>query len=240
MRELANASSVYGASMGRSDSIGDVNHPVVFEIERLQWVDGDYDQGGAYWGHTPGDYIYRAEGDGSDIIETMFVRAKSVTEAKDVVRERYPNSSFAANSDVNILAAAYLEAALWSTHNELFDDDETGEETENLLDSKYEPSDEMLHHFHTECEAFLEKARPLLELVEKEYGYSLDRAGYDFWMTQSGSGVSFSDRGLGDAGDELSAIARTFSEDDLYVGDDLQIHSGNQYRSAPAAQNSPS
>lgn len=234
MRELPDVSSVYGAPMGRRDSIGNVDHPVVFEIERLQWADGDYDQGGAYWGHTPGEYIYRAEGDGSDIVETMFIRAKSVTEAKAIVKERYPNATFAPSSDVEILAAAYLEAALWSTHNEFFDDDETGEETENLLDSRYEPSDEMLNHFHAECEAFIERARSLLELVERENGYSLDKAGYDFWMTQSGSGVSFSDRGLGDAGDELSAIARTFSEDTVYVGDDNLIHSANQYRSNPS------
>ncbi|NTF17511.1 hypothetical protein G6L37_03810 [Agrobacterium rubi] len=232
MRDLPEAGSAYGASMGRSDSTHDTDFPVVFEIERLEWVNGDYDQGGAYWGNTKDEYIYRAEGDSEDGLETMFIRAKSIIEAKKAVSERYQNASFDASSDVEIVASAYLEAALWSTHNEREDDDFENE-SENLLGSKYDPSDELRFHCRTVCEEFLDKARELLDQAEKEHGFSLDLAGYNFWMTQSGSGVSFSDRDLGDIGDKLSKIARSFSHDDLYIGDDDFIHSSNQYRSAP-------
>ena len=221
--------------MGRSDTVHDTDYPVQFEIERLEWVDGDYDQGGAYWGRNKDEYIYRAEGESADAVETMFIRAKSVSEAKARVIERYPNASFSVSSDVEIVAAAYLEAALWSTHNERQDDD-FDNESEHLLDSRYEPSEEMRRHFRAECERFVEMAANLLAEAESKHGYDLDRAGYDFWMTQSGSGVSFSDRDLGEVGDKLSEMVRElFSHDDIYVGDDDLIHSSNQWRSAPSA-----
>ena len=63
MYELSEVGGSRGAPMGRSDNIVDTDYPVEFEIERLQWVDGDYDQGGAYWGGGGGEYIYRAEGE---------------------------------------------------------------------------------------------------------------------------------------------------------------------------------
>jgi hypothetical protein len=50
MRDLPEAASEYGSSMGRQNDISDPEFPVVFEIERLRWVDGDYDQGGAFHG----------------------------------------------------------------------------------------------------------------------------------------------------------------------------------------------
>lgn len=215
--------------MGRSDTVHDADYPVEFEIERLEWVDGDYDQGGAYWGRTKGEYIYRAEGESADAVETMFVRAGSVSEAKARIIERYTNATFSVSSDVEIVAAAYLEAALWSTHNERQDDD-FDNESENLLDSRYEPSEEMRLHFKAECELFVELARDLLAEAEDKHGYGLDMAGYDFWMTQSGSGVSFTDRDLGEVGDKLSEMVRaSFEQDDLYVGDDDLIHSSNQW-----------
>lgn len=239
MRELSNAASAYGAEMGRRNRITDRDFPVVFEIQHLEWVDGGYDQGGAYWGRTKGDYIYRAEGESADAVEEMFVRAHSASEAKAAVLAEFPNASFTSSSDVDIMAAAYLEAALWSSTNDRYEEDPDNE-TEDLLGSRYEPSDEMRAHFHAICEQFHDKAQPLLDEAEKKYGYTLDRAGYDFWMTQSGSGVSFTDRDLGETGRQLKEIAKTFSEDYLYVGDDDMIHSGNQWRTAAAVDASAS
>jgi hypothetical protein len=221
--------------MGRGNGSADKHYPVKFDIERLEWVDGDYDQGGAYWGRSNNDYIYRAMGDSDDGVEEIFVRAKTVIEAKAAVLEEYPNATISSSSEVDIIAAAYLEAALWNTHNELFDEDPDNE-TENLLDSRYEPSEDIRRHFAAECERFHEEAKELLAEAETEHGYSLDQAGYDFWMTQSGSGVSFKDRGLGELGTKLYEIAKKFSEDYVYVGDDELIHSGYEYHSAPEIQ----
>lgn len=60
---LSKGYSSRGARMGRHNIIPDElprlpAHPPRFRMERLRWVDGAYDQGGAYWGM--GDSIYCA------------------------------------------------------------------------------------------------------------------------------------------------------------------------------------
>ena len=57
-------------------------------LYRLPFVDGCYDEGGAYWG-APAD-IYRAAGEDTEI----FVRAASRDEAKHQVHEQLPNARF--------------------------------------------------------------------------------------------------------------------------------------------------
>jgi len=71
------------------------NAAIKFSLTKLRWVDGDYDQGGAYWGHSPehGD-IYRAWGQGPEYVNEMFVRANSHEEAKAQVREQFKNATF--------------------------------------------------------------------------------------------------------------------------------------------------
>lgn len=230
MDKLSEAGSKYGASMGRSDTTVDTDFPVVFEMVRLEWVDGDYDEGGAYWGHTKNEYIYRAVGESAEAVEEMFIRGKSSSEAKATLLETYANATFAVSADVEVLTSAYLEAALWSSHN----DHEDSNDEENFLDSKWDVSEEMRAHFAAQCESFYEQAASLLAEAESAHGYSIDQAGYDFWMTQSGSGVDFTDRDLGKIGDDLKKIAKTFSEDDIYIGDDNLIHSSNEYRTKPS------
>jgi len=82
-RPLSNVSCKYGAPMGRSNTIPTNIKSAKLYLEKLKWVDGDYDQGGAYWGGGMGDTIYRAYEDDIEI----FVRAKSRVEAKAVVKE---------------------------------------------------------------------------------------------------------------------------------------------------------
>lgn len=231
MEKLSEAGSSYGASMGRSGNAVDTEFPVVFEIERLEWVDGAYDQAGAYWGRSDNDYIYRAVGESADAVEEMFIRAKTLSEAKATLIETYPNASIASSANVEVLTAAYLEAALWSTTNERYHDNPE-DEAENLNETEYEVAEEMRAHFAVECESFYSKAEHLLSEAEAIHGYSIDQAGYDFWMTQNGHGVGFEDRDLGNLGEELAKIAKTFSTDDVYVGDDDLIHSSHEYRTS--------
>ncbi len=54
---------------------------------------------------------------------------------------------------------------------------------------------------------------------------NLEQIGHDFWLTRCRQGVGFWDRGLGDLGDELTELARSFGELHLYVGDDGKVHS---------------
>jgi len=94
-RKLSNVSSPYGAPMGRRDvPATDLSLPHKMHMERLEFQDGDYDKGGAYWGYTPGTSIYWAYGEYDQIQFEEFVRASSRTEAKALVREKYPRAKF--------------------------------------------------------------------------------------------------------------------------------------------------
>ena len=96
MIKLPNASSPRGAAMGRPNILP-TNRGVNIKLrmERLRWVDGDYDSGGAYWGGGRG-FIYCAQGerDGEDLAVEVFTRAGTRAEAKANVREILPNARF--------------------------------------------------------------------------------------------------------------------------------------------------
>jgi hypothetical protein len=82
-RKLLNISSFRGAPMGRRNNIpSDMSTLGKLRLERLKWVDGDYDQGGAYFGNTGKDYIYWAYGETDTEQVDIFVRAVSRVEAK--------------------------------------------------------------------------------------------------------------------------------------------------------------
>lgn len=67
-------------------------------LRRLKFVDGDYDQGGAYWG-SPAN-VYRAISvnacEFGDSLQTaeVFVRARSRSEAKLRVKTMIPFATF--------------------------------------------------------------------------------------------------------------------------------------------------
>lgn len=71
-------------------------------MRRLRWSDGDYDEGGAYWGGGSGDFIYWAYGEIRDFnpisggvteIE-VFVRSTTRKKAKEAVRLHLPGARF--------------------------------------------------------------------------------------------------------------------------------------------------
>lgn len=94
---LNSGSHKFGASMGRLNSIpeqyrGDDANPIKLRMERLQWVDFDYDQYGAYWGHQKGTHIYCAWND--DLGVMVFVRSANRKHAKEYVRTNIPQARF--------------------------------------------------------------------------------------------------------------------------------------------------
>jgi hypothetical protein len=95
--KLPNVSSPRGAPMGRQrvlpfQYMGTDPLPIKMHLIRLKWVDGDYDQGGAYWGRGSGnDYVYWASGADD---ATLFVRATGRAMAKKSVRETFPRATF--------------------------------------------------------------------------------------------------------------------------------------------------
>jgi len=93
--ELSNVSCKYGAPMGRSNAIpDDIETAGKLYLEKLKWVDWDYDRGGAYWGQTEGDNIYRASGESTTEQIEIFVRASNRDQAKDLVREKCKDAKF--------------------------------------------------------------------------------------------------------------------------------------------------
>ena len=60
-------------------------------LQRVRFIDGDYDLGGAYWGGG-GDPLFCAWAEGVDA--RVFVRAKDRTLAKRAVKEHFINAMF--------------------------------------------------------------------------------------------------------------------------------------------------
>jgi hypothetical protein len=91
--KLTHAASKYGAEMGRPNRIPkDISKSTkLYYYEQLKWVDGDYDEGGCYWGRVIkngiGDYIYRVQGETETDNVEIFVRAKTMDEAREKVKE---------------------------------------------------------------------------------------------------------------------------------------------------------
>lgn len=92
--KLTQCSCRYGAPMGRPDITPDHNNPIKLHLRKLRWVDGDYDEGAAYWGYVRGEHIYRAVGYGKEELNELFVRAKSREDARKQVLEVFPRAKF--------------------------------------------------------------------------------------------------------------------------------------------------
>ena len=92
--KASNASSVRGADMGRRDW-GLSEHrwcPMVMYLQRVRFVDGDYDLGGAYWGGPPSLPLFCAWAEDDEA--RVFVRAKDRGAAKLEVKRYFPNAKF--------------------------------------------------------------------------------------------------------------------------------------------------
>jgi hypothetical protein len=80
-----------GAKMGRPNILPtDCNAPIKLRMERLKWIDHDYDIAGCYWGFNGCTDVYCAWADNVRI----FVRALGRVEAKERVWELVPNARF--------------------------------------------------------------------------------------------------------------------------------------------------
>lgn len=90
-----------GSQMGRPDTLPENRQlPVKLRLVRLKWRDGDYDEGGAYWGFNGCNDVYRAVstdveafGDSLQLVE-CFVRALGRQDAKAKVLQVLPQARF--------------------------------------------------------------------------------------------------------------------------------------------------
>jgi hypothetical protein len=89
-----NASSKYGAAMGRPNQTQ--GNPERLHLQQIQFVDGDYDSGGAYWGGggNPLWCAFSPSDTKNDIPIRVFVRAKNRQEAKAEVLKLLKNDNW--------------------------------------------------------------------------------------------------------------------------------------------------
>lgn len=80
------ASSSRGAAMGRRNQTE--GNPEKLHLQRMEWVDGDYDTGGAYWGNGSGQSMwcaYSPQGTNNPEPIMVFVRGRGREDAKNAV-----------------------------------------------------------------------------------------------------------------------------------------------------------
>jgi len=88
---------------------------------------------------------------------------------------------------------------------------------EEFEDGDVDWSPEAMEQMEQDAEDFFAKAEDLLAQTGVE---DSRQHGYDFWLTRNGHGVGFWDRGYGEVGDKLTALADKYGSSDMYKGDD--------------------
>ena len=111
----------------------------------------------------------------------------------------------------------YIEAALWSSHDE---SDESGGEP---MDANYGVEDiaeETIDKMAEDCAKFQRENEADIDGKDSQ-------AGHDFWLTRNGHGVGFWDReeiwGVEGAA-RLTKACEAFGSFDLYIGDDGKVY----------------
>lgn len=209
-----NVSSKFGAPMGRrEDAVEDFEGPVY--LQKVPMVDGDYDEGGAYWGGG-GVPIYCAwDREGHQV----FIRAKDTFDAKKKLPAhwQYAGKEPKAKNDLYAeeMLQQYMETALWSSY-----DMNGEEENDTPLDKNYDTDDiakETKKKMLADCQKFYDENHALLD--HPEHGWPADQAGHEFWLDRTGSGSGFWDSKYGDdaSREALSESSKRFGEISLYV-----------------------
>ena len=102
----------------------------------------------------------------------------------------------------------YLITALWSEIDSL---------TDEPLDKNFNIDDfspESLEQAENDCKEFIKQAGSLLD------GLDLSTAGHDFWLTRNRHGAGFWDGDYKKSiGEQLTKLAHSFGELNLYAGD---------------------
>jgi len=105
----------------------------------------------------------------------------------------------------------YLETAIWSSN----DGDKQLDEDYGLED--FAP--EAVAQARKDVQEFLKKIGSVADDLD------IEQLGHDFWLTRNGHGTGFWDRGYDkDIESVLMKAAKSFKENDPYVGDDGKIY----------------
>jgi hypothetical protein len=208
-----NVSSKFGAPMGRfSDNPENFSGSVHLEV--VPFVDGDYDEGGAYWGGGEEAIPVYCAWDNTGAV--LYLRAKSSKDAK----AQLPQSWEYVAPEISDFVKGYIDCALWSSTAEIEEGSDRSFSDEGF--SACDLAQETLDKFVADCAAFQITAAE--ELAVTAVADSTN--GHDFWLTRNGHGCGFWDRGYGPTGDVLTKKAKAFGEVCLYLGNDRKIYQG--------------
>lgn len=123
---------------------------------------------------------------------------------------------------LDLFTRAYMECALWSSHEH----DKPLDENHGITDIAPKTRQVMI----ADCMAF---QRQFATLLAQAYRTGKDRegndygpsnAGHDFWLDRNDHGAGFWDRGLEVTGEALSKAAKIYGAMELYSGDDGLIY----------------
>jgi hypothetical protein len=195
----------YGAPMGRrQDPVEEFVEPVC--LQKVPMIDGDYDEGGAYWGG--GTPLYCAWDDEG---HAVYVRAKDSSAAKKKLPAHWKYANKATKSRNSLYAEEmlqqYMETALWSSTD---DDDVSLDRNHSTDDIAKKTKEGMLK----DCQSFYDQNKALLD-----DGWPADQAGHEFWLTRNGHGSGFwdSEYGTDESREALAEACKKFREVHLYV-----------------------
>lgn len=127
---------------------------------------------------------------------------------------------------------AYVTTALWSSTDDDGEPMDRDYDINNLAVDTLATMQADLDKFFDLLESIpydneqslLDIALEYADTVCKDYD-AYGRIVHDFWLTRNGHGAGFWDGDYGDdVGEKLTAIAKSFEECDLYVGDDGLIY----------------
>jgi hypothetical protein len=127
---------------------------------------------------------------------------------------------------VDKFLASYIETALWSST------DDTGTPLDSSEHSGTELAESTLARFRTDCERFEEQYAILTSYLDDSVLRSFpqsdhdgDRIAHDFWLTRNRHGAGFWDGDYPEPiATQLTDLAHSFGECDLYIGDDGKIY----------------
>jgi hypothetical protein len=214
--QMSNVSSRYGAPMGRPSSTEAPTSKL--ELFQLHPVDGDYDNGGAYWGFGPGSLpVWCCRCDEHEF--EVFVRAASRTAAWEKVTAEHTEHTLVLKSPVDGLEAwiiegfdHYITAMLWLVRPmgscEEEDDDESWSDKGNGVG-------DLVPSFR---ETLLADYRVFVQsCVDASLGvdvtsFDCRQFGHDAWLTREGHGCGFGDGDWPEHGDALGRLARAWGE----------------------------
>ena len=78
--------------MGRRTDLRSDGEPIKLCLRKVPFIDGCYDQGGAYWG-SPAN-LWVAWGDDGDEVNAIYIRADTRADAKRQILEHRANATF--------------------------------------------------------------------------------------------------------------------------------------------------